>query len=392
MKKQLNAIFLLAGTAIGSGMFSLPIILAKFGIINSCIIILVFALLTYITAIIRAELNLNSQSESTLKEVGIIFNCPKIGFIGDWFLKILSFALISAYISGGTSIINAFFNNIFSHTFVLIIFTILIAITFFFYSNKIVHINKILFIGMFSALMILTSMLLLKTNIRIVPNKISNIHFQEWTTLIPIIFTSFGFQGSIHSMTKLCNNDISLIKKACFWGSIIPAFVYIIWTSSVLFVVCNTDIHFFQLMLEGNKIDIGKLINVLSCSISMKCVQNSVWIVSILAIITSIVGVVLALLDIFQREWNMNKLKSICLITIIPAFIALFVPNAFIRILNISGIILSFIAIIVPIIISWKMQTIKKCNLIITSRFITITVFICGILIILLGILDIRTI
>ena len=37
MKKQLNAIFLLAGTAIGSGMLSLPIVLACYGLIFSCV-------------------------------------------------------------------------------------------------------------------------------------------------------------------------------------------------------------------------------------------------------------------------------------------------------------------------------------------------------------------
>ena len=39
MKKQLGASFLFAGTAIGSGMLSLPMVLAKFGIFNSVMII-----------------------------------------------------------------------------------------------------------------------------------------------------------------------------------------------------------------------------------------------------------------------------------------------------------------------------------------------------------------
>ncbi|MDE6576341.1 MAG: hypothetical protein K2L24_03020, partial [Opitutales bacterium] len=49
LQKQLGAIFLLAGTAIGSGILSLPIVLAKFGIVNTCLIMLFFALLTYLT-------------------------------------------------------------------------------------------------------------------------------------------------------------------------------------------------------------------------------------------------------------------------------------------------------------------------------------------------------
>ena len=48
MKKQLAAICLLAGTAIGSGMIYLPIVLAKCGITASCILFIIFAIITYI--------------------------------------------------------------------------------------------------------------------------------------------------------------------------------------------------------------------------------------------------------------------------------------------------------------------------------------------------------
>lgn len=139
MKKQINAAFLLAGTAIGSGMISLPTVLAKFGIINSCLIMCIFSILTYLTAIIRADLNLNSRAEATLREVGDIFGCPLVGKFGDWLLKILSFALMSAYISGGASIIQSFFENMFPFSVVLVLFAIIVAITFIFASDFILY-------------------------------------------------------------------------------------------------------------------------------------------------------------------------------------------------------------------------------------------------------------
>ena len=400
IKKQLNAAFLLAGTAIGSGMISLPMVLAKFGIINSCLIMLAFSILTYLTALIRSDLNLNSRAEATLKEVGNIFECSWAGKFGDFLLKILSFALMAAYISGGASIIDSFFENIIPFHAILILFAIIIAAIFFFASDFVSHINGVLFVVMFSVLIALIIVLFSCTTINvtshqnIIPHQINDVQLHEWTTLVPIIFTSFGFQGSIHSMTKLCNNDRSLIKNACLWGSLIPAFVYMIWTASVLFVVCNTDAHFFSLMLEGKATDVGELVRVLSNALlSTKFtenIQNIVWFVSALAIFTSIIGVGLALLDIFQEEWQLKKWKSVLFITIVPAMISMFVPNAFIRILNVSGIILSFIAIIVPVIISWKMQNRKtlKTLLLIRNDFVMAGVFICGIVIIALGLFD----
>ena len=92
MKKQLGASFLLAGTAIGSGMLSLPMVLAKFGIFNSVLIMFAFAVLTYFSALIRADLNIQSNPDASLKDVGIFFHCPKTGTLGDILLKLLHFS------------------------------------------------------------------------------------------------------------------------------------------------------------------------------------------------------------------------------------------------------------------------------------------------------------
>lgn len=193
-------------------------------------------------------------------------------------------------------------------------------------------------------------------------------------------------------MTKFCNNDRKMIKVACLWGSIVPALVYIIWTVAILLVVANTDAHFFQLMLDGKANDVAELVTVLSNAASSQSVQIIVWIVSILAILTSVLGVGSALMDIFQQEWQeTSKRKIVGLVVFAPAAVSMLVPNAFIRILNVSGVILSLIAIVVPVIISLKMQRLgkaKKCELLLKNKFAIFGVFTCGVMIIFLGILD----
>lgn len=390
-KRQFGAAFLLAGTAIGSGMISLPMVLAKFGIFGTFITMIAFALLTYFTALIRSDLNLNSHAEASLKDVGNFFECSFVGSLGDFMLKLLSFALLSAYISGESSIIDAALNHSVPNSLIVGIFTLKIALVFLWASKVIVNANRILFIGMFATLIGLIAALLWQTPIKFVPQQSDNISLNEWTTLVPVIFTSFGFQGSIHSMTKFCENDRNLIKNACLWGSVIPAIVYIAWTSAILIVVANTDSAFFNLMLEGKAQDVGSLVRVLSQAASSQSIQIIVWIISGLAILTSIFGVGLALLDIFQREWHVIKLVSIFAVFFVPAVISVVIPNAFIRILNISGIILAIIAIIVPVIISFKMQSRNKvqCKLLLKNKAVMLTVFAIGIAIIMLGVMDI---
>ena len=302
MKKQLGASFLLAGTAIGSGMLSLPMVLAKFGIFNSVMIMFAFAVLTYFSALIRADLNTNSRSDASLKDVGIFFHCPKTGTLGDILLKLLHFSLMAAYVSGISSMINAMCNNAISFPIVLTLFTIAVIVLLLVFRNVIVHINKYLFIVMFSSLLVVVIGLFLQTKINIIPQSKENIPISEWTTLVPIIFTSFGFQGSIHSMVKFCHNDKKLIKTACLWGSLTPAFVYIIWTIAILLVIFNTDIQFFHKMAAGQVSDVGQLISVLSHATVFKILQTIVWIISLLSILTSVLGVGLSLLDIVDKQ------------------------------------------------------------------------------------------
>lgn len=390
MKRQVGASLLLAGTAIGSGMISLPMVLAKFGITSTCMIMIFFGILAYSTALIRSDLNLNLYASATLKNAGDAFGCPKMGNLGNFLLKLLHLTLMAAYLFGFSSIMRSLLGNCVPQTAMVVLSSTLVVLMFLSASELIIGTNKVLFALMFFAFIALVLNLFYNTPVNFIPGRSKDIAIKEWSTLVPIIFTSFGFQGSIHSMTKFCQNDRTMIKNACFWGSLIPAVVYIIWTVAILLVVANTDYEFFQIMLNGEATDVGQLVTILSKAASSRGIQIMIWIVSTLALLTSILGVGLALLDIFQQEWKASKFSVVCFVVFIPALISVFVPNAFIRILNISGIILSFIAIIAPVAISLKMQKIKKVKikLLLENKWAIYGVLLCGITIVALGILD----
>lgn len=388
-RSYLGPTFLLAGTAIGSGMISLPIVLAKFGIIHCILAVLGFAMLTYLSALVRSDLNLNTNAAATLTEVGQVFHCAIAGQIGDFLLKMLSLSLLSAYISGGASMLNVLCFPKLSSTFSILLLGILITLVFLFASRAIIKINKTCFIGMFSLLLLIILLLFFHTYIYHIPFKMGHISFFDITTMIPVIFTSFGFQGSIHSMTKLCNNDRKLVHSACFGGSVISAIIYLFWTIGILIIIANTHPTFFQQMLDGAPIEVGTLVQVLSQAASSSYIIIGIQIVSIFAIATSIFGVGLAMLDLFQRELHQSKTKSILFTVWIPTLIAIFIPNAFIKILNVSGIILAIIALIIPTYISWRMQKnhVLKTTPMIHNRFILCSLFICGLAIIVLGVI-----
>lgn len=389
-KKQWAAALLLAGTAIGSGMISLPMVLAKFGIIKSGIIMLFFSILTYLTVLARVDLNLNLYPEATFKDVGNAFGCPWAGRVGGALLKLLIFTLLSAYLYCLGSILCTICNGAISQKTIIAISAIVIALGFMYASKLIVKVSNALFTVMFCVFLALVIELCLETPINYVPEQTHHIAINEWMTVIPVIFTSFGLHTAMQSVTKFCNNDRIMVRNASLIGCLIPAIVYTIWTVAILLVVSNTDAQFFQRMVDGQATDVGELMAVLIKATSSHSVQVIVWIVSTLAILTSVLGVGLALLDMLQQDWNAPKWAIVGVIMTIPAIVSIYVPDAFIRILNFAGSILAVIAIISPVIISWKMQKLGKvkCKLLLGNKWLMLFVFACGVGIIGLGIGD----
>ncbi|MDR3273894.1 MAG: hypothetical protein LBS87_00975, partial [Puniceicoccales bacterium] len=300
MKKTLNAIFLLSGTAIGSGMLSLPIVLAKIGVVPIIFIMLLFCALTYFSALVRVELNLQSDKDNTLGKVGLIFSGPKVAWMGDVSLKILMFSLLAAYLYGLSSIIKSIFLENIALTNVVVAVSALLFLLMVSSPQILLNLNKWTIVALITMVTAVVAMMASHFKLESVvwfTRKATN--FGTLTAILPKIYTSFGFQGSIHSLTKMCNNDIKLIKTACLWGSIIPATVYIIWTGSVICLLSAKFPDSLATLMSGG-IEVSELVTMLTMTCNWKFVKTLLLAVSLTAITTSIFGVGLCLKDDFN--------------------------------------------------------------------------------------------
>lgn len=382
MKKQLSAISLLAGTAIGSGMLSLPLVLARYGIWFGCAMMVAFIWVAYFSSIIRAELNIYSQADFALKDVGSFYSGKIASQIGSISLKLLSYSLIAAYLHGLASLLNVFWTIELKYLIALISG---ISIILLYFSNSLIsRINKILFVFLISVFILVTLGVLLKSGMNgLKIPEAQELSITSFALVLPIVFTSFGFQGSLHSLTKFVNNDKKVIKRACLFGSIIPAIVYICWFCSTILIISNNDPALFEKMLHGN-VDVSEMIMCLSHISKLPYLKIMFWIISLLALLTSIIGVGIAVYD----EWNrtMNKMRSAC-ITILPsALVAICVPNAFIKILSVSGMILVILAIFLPVFLYFKMmQRAEDTTVPASKKFGLVTLLIVGIAIFISG-------
>ncbi|MDR0595280.1 MAG: hypothetical protein LBF94_01085 [Puniceicoccales bacterium] len=361
MRQKLNAIFLLAGTAIGSGMLSLPIILSKIDTIPMVILMLIFTALTYFSAIVRAELNFQSSASNSLEGISLLFSGPKVAWISKVSIRLLFFALLSAYIYGLSDILSVQLKvspRLMMCCIACAVFALLA------YSEKLLLLlNRWLFAALL--VVVLVIMLIMAAHvdrsILLVPTRRS-VHLGDLTIIAPILFTSFGFHGTIPSVTKLCRNDVRIVKLACLWGSVIPACVYTIWTASSLCLLKSRVPEQFQNLASGS-VNLGEFIATLSNITNLPIIGTIIWVIATLAIVTSIFGVGLSLVDDLQaqRSQNHHARILICGITIIPPLlIAIIVPNAFIQVLAFAGLLLVVIAFLVPTFLFFKAKIFQR--------------------------------
>lgn len=370
MHKKMGAVFLVAGTCLGSGMIALPLVLAKIGLVPSIALMLVIWFIMYYTSLLNIELHLQAGKGLTLGSLGRLFSGKTAEFIGVLSLKLLSYALLAVFLYGGSSIMQELLASKMG------IQTSLTSIASWFALSSITllllpiqwidYVNRILFTGLLAVVALLLAGLAFSVNWSKLP--LFGEHLGEisvWAAIIPVVFTSFGFQTIFHSIVNYGNMQPKLLKHAVLWGSLIPAIVYVLWTSSILSVVFHNNPEFYSQMMSGHA-EIGELIQVLGGIAQWEAVQMLVWWISILAIVTSVLGVGVGLCDSIEgmlvkpvpHVITRNFIAAV--LTIVPAFIVvMMVPNAFIAVLGFAGMILAIIAILLPVYLFWQMKAKK---------------------------------
>ncbi len=370
INKTIGSIFLVSGTAIGAGILALPITMARLGLLTSFVLMMIIWLAMYYSALINIELNLRVGKGQPLGKLGSLISGKKASFIGDTSLIILCYALLSAYIYGGGSTLSAIIadisnNNIkISSLESIILFLALLIQILRFPIEKVTYINNILFVLMLTAIAVFIACLFYKIDLNNLPIS-TPFEIQSWYIAVPVLFTSFGFQVVFHTLTSYCDKNVKQLKTVFFWGSLIPAILYTIWIVVTLGALYNGNHDFYLKLISNESVELSVFINALSQIANINILQYLSLLISFLVILTSAIGVGLGLVDIIKSKLNitnaqyLNKIKGTniviaCLVVMPSSMIAMIVPNAFIYALSFAGMILAFIAILIPLYLYYK--------------------------------------
>ncbi|MEK6493931.1 aromatic amino acid transport family protein [Myroides odoratimimus] len=357
--KLIGSSLIIAGTAIGGGMLAMPIISSGVGFTGITIVMILIWLTMCYTAILLVETYKDNNPEDGLSTMTYKYLGKAGSIITGISMLTLMYALVSAYIAGGSDILRLNLSNWLetdiSPQVTAFIFTILFG--------GIVGLGaRIVDIATRWIFIIKLIFLLIVIIVMVGYVRIDNliqlpIESKLFFSSIPVIFTSFGFHIVVPSMVKYLDGDIKLLKKAFIYGSLLPLIVYIIWQLSILGSIDSNT--FFTIIKETQGLE--------AVIIAVNGISESKWmniplnIFFAAAILTSFLGVALALFDYVKdlskkKAFGKNKV-IIYLITFIPPLLfALYYPKGFVIALSYAAISVVITSLFIPVLMYIKVK------------------------------------
>nr|WP_306310632.1 tyrosine transporter TyrP [Xenorhabdus aichiensis] len=367
-------------------MLAMPLASAGVGFGTTLVMLVaLWALMSY-TALLLVEVYQYNEPDTGLGTIAKHYLGLKGQLLTGFSMLFLMYALTSAYISGAgellTSSINAWAGSSLSLSTGVILFTIVAGGVVCIGTSSVDFINRILFSAKLIFLILMLGLMM--PHIRHV--NLLSLPVEQGLVLsaIPVIFTSFGFHGSVPSIVRYMKGDIRKLRWIFIIGSAIPLAAYIFWQLGTLGSIAPTS--FMGILAEKSGLD--GLLRAIRHVVASPQTELSVRMFANLALVTSFLGVALGLFDfladLFKRQDNIAGRFQTGLLTFVPPLVfALFYPKGFIMALGYAAAALSILALLLPSILVFKArQQHKPQYRVFGGTPALVVVFLCGIILI----------
>lgn len=357
--KTLGSTLIVAGTTIGAGMLAMPLTSAGIGFSFTFILLVTLWLLLCFSALLFVEVYQTVDSDAGLGTLAEKYYGTFGRIISTAVLIIFLYSILSAYVSGGSSILAAFLPTIVDQETTSriagIIFTSVFGVFIILGTRSVDAINRILFSTKILAFILVLFLLLPEIsldNLMAMP-----IDSALLISASPIFFTAFGFHGSIPSLNKYLEGNVKALRISIIVGTSIPLVAYILWQLATHGVLSQTE--FLQILDKDPTLN--GLAEATRQITGSSIIGAVVRIFSALALITSFLGVALGLfeaLDDLLKRVNIkaNRVSLGTLTFIPPMLFVFFYPQGFIAALGYAGQMFAFYAIVLPVAMVWKLR------------------------------------
>ncbi len=384
--RTLGSIFIVAGTTIGAGMLAMPLAAAGVGFgVTALLLFMLWALMCY-TALLLVEVYQHQPASTGLGTLALHY----LGKPGQWLagfsMLFLMYALTAAYISGAGELLASSLSQWLGMTITpatgVLAFTAVGGLIVSIGTHSVDMVNRLLFTAKTVFLVVMLAMMM------------PHIHQANLLTLpveqglalsaLPVIFTSFGFHGSVPSIVSYMKGDVRKLRLIFITGSAIPLVAYLFWQLATLGAIPSKTF----MGLLATHAGLNGLLQAVRDIVASPHVELAVHLFADLALATSFLGVSLGLFDyladMFKRRRTVAGRAQSGLMTFAPPLaFALFYPQGFVMALGYAGVALAVLALLLPPMLAWQS---RKQHLtawqVAGGKAMLAVVFACGIAII----------
>ncbi|UBH63763.1 tyrosine transporter TyrP [Proteus vulgaris] len=354
----MGSVFIVAGTTIGAGMLAMPLAAVGIGFSTIMLLLVGLWLLMSYTALLLVEVYQYNDPHTGLGSIAKRYLGVGGQVVTGLALLLLMYALTTAYISGAGELLSSTLSSWIGHelsvTQGIIIFTVIGGAVVGIGTTSVDIINRLLFTAkVFFLIFMLIVMLPHVESVNLTSMPVAQ---GLILSAIPVIFTSFGFHGSVPSIVSYMNGDIKKLRIIFIAGSAIPLIAYVLWQIATLGAIPTNT--FMGIMAQQS--GLNGLLTAIRDVVATPRVNIAVNLFAALALATSFLGVALGLFDyladLFKRSNRATGRMQSSLLTFIPPLLcALYFPN-FVQALAYAAIALSILALLLPTLLVWKVR------------------------------------
>lgn len=356
--KTFGSIFILAGTTIGAGLLALPLSSAGIGFLPTVVLIIISYFINILASLILLETLSAVPGDEHLHFASIY--AKTLGKWGEFAFMIafvsLMYAIVSAYLAGGSDIILVLTQKVglpITHTTATILFISVLGVIVCAGTQVVDYANRYIMMlkGVIFAILLvyfipsitLINILDFKDNLRYFP------------IAIPIIFLIFGYQLVLPTLYLYLERDNDAMKKTIYLGSFISVVVFILWLLvSMGGIPRFGQLSFKSFLSQYSTSDIGDFFDMVGSLQSSKLARDAMNLFSNLALVTSFLGIALALKEYMAdtklvRHTKNTQLWAICFTFIPPFCVVALKLSLFQTALNYAAAMLVVVLIFLPI-------------------------------------------
>ncbi len=383
--KTLNAILMVTGTSVGTGILGLPIATSNAGFFPTIIAFIISWIFMTIAALyilevkmqVRGSYNLSTMIKMTLGKTGQIFSAIVI--------LALLYALLCTYMIAGSAWLRVLIGNYIeiSNLPIILSFTIIFALILYFGEKFIYNINNLLAVCLIIAFAITVSVSILPSDYKF----IKHADFSAIFPSLPMLLTTFGFSIIVPAVTEYLDYDKKSAQIAILFGGIIALLAYTAWEWITLGHIPLFGEGGLQYLLKVGDNGTGVILSL------AKSTQNNIVnvlgrVFAIFAAITSFMGISIALIHFLAdnlkiKSYRINRIFLLLLVYIPPILITCIAPNAFVQVLGFAGIFVAVLLGLFPVLMvynernkirKYTFSTIKKNLFLVISAIFFILV------------------